>query len=455
MKNYILDTNILLTDSNSIFNFEDNHVIIPMIVIEELDRHKDRQDEAGKNARDLSRFLSNLLIDSSEVKKVKLFTGGLLSIVSTEEYNSINLNISSDLDMKYGDNKIILFSLKCQKFNFSNYQEETVLVSRDLLLRVKGTAFGLKVEDYKKENVIKTKDELYTGSKIIESVDLDISKMYQDAKDNNGTFAFLLNEELYPNEFIIFKNGNTSIITRYLGNNLYKKVSDSASSFKLKAKNKEQLMALDLLLDPDIKLVTLAGKSGTGKTVCALAAGLEQTSLNPTSKSGGNKQYQSLVCMKPTVSVGREIGFMPGGLQEKMEPWLAPIKDNLRYLIGQGKKDKMLDQTLNMYFENGIIEVEAISFIRGRSIANAFIIIDETQNITHHELKTILTRVGDNTKIILLGDPEQSDVTHLNALNNGLSIAIEKFKEYSIAGHVTLEKGERSELATISSKILG
>jgi PhoH-like ATPase len=278
--------------------------------------------------------------------------------------------------------------------------------------------------------------------------------MYQDSKENSGKFLFLLNEELFPNEFIIFKNGNSSIITRYLGNNMFKKVSDSVSSFKLQAKNKEQLMALDLLLDPEIKLVTLAGLAGSGKTICALAAGLEQTSLNPTSKNSGGKQYNSLVCMKPVISVGKEIGWLPGDLKEKMEPWMAPIKDNLRYLISQGKKDKNLEQTLSMYFENGIIEIEAMSFIRGRSIANAFIIIDETQNITHHEIKTILTRVGENTKIVLTGDISQIDNTQLSALNNGLSIIVEKFKEFSIAGHITLQKGERSELATIASNIL-
>jgi PhoH-like ATPase len=216
---------------------------------------------------------------------------------------------------------------------------------------------------------------------------------------------------------------------------------------KLDAKNKEQRFALQLLLDPDVKLVTLAGLAGCGKTLLSIAAGLELVLEK--------KKYKSLVVCRPVQPMGKDIGFLPGTIEEKMEPWVAPIKDNLRFLLSaSGKRSRNIEETLNMYFDDGTIEVEAMTFIRGRSISNAFMIIDEAQNLNAHELKTILTRVGEGTKIVLTGDIEQIDNTYVDSLSNGLTVAIEKFKDHEISGHVTLTKGERSELATLAAKIL-
>jgi PhoH-like ATPase len=216
---------------------------------------------------------------------------------------------------------------------------------------------------------------------------------------------------------------------------------------KLEAKNKEQRFALSLLLDPDVKLITLAGVAGCGKTLISIAAGLEQVLEK--------KRYKSLVVLRPVQPVGKDIGFLPGTLQEKMEPWIAPIKDNLRFLLSNsGKRSRNVEDTLAMYFEDGTIEVEAMTFIRGRSISNAFMIIDEAQNLNLHELKTILTRVGEGTKIVLTGDVEQIDNTYVDSLSNGLTIAIERFKDENIAGHVTLVKGERSVLASMAASKL-
>jgi PhoH-like ATPase len=214
----------------------------------------------------------------------------------------------------------------------------------------------------------------------------------------------------------------------------------------LVSRNKEQTLAIDLLLDDSIKLVTLIGKAGSGKTLLSVAAGLNLVLEK--------KKYKSLVICRPVVPVGNDLGFLPGTKEEKLEPWIAPIKDNLRHLLFSGRKGKLNEETLQNYFDNGIIEVEAITYLRGRSIADALIIIDEAQNLTAHELKTIITRVGDNTKIILTGDVEQIDNMYIDSVSNGLAIAVEKFKPFTIAGHITLLKGERSALATLAANLL-
>ena len=271
-----------------------------------------------------------------------------------------------------------------------------------------------------------------------------------------------IEEDLYPNQFVVLKNGQQSAMARFIAKGEPILPLGKISS-KISPRNKEQEFARDLLFDDTIKLVTLAGKSGCGKTLLAIDAGLEQE-LN-------HRKYRSLVICRPVMPVGKDIGFLPGDLNEKLEPWLAPIKDNLRFLLGASeqskesnsgaKKKKIVaeqpkfdEQVLQSYFDEGIIEVQAMTFIRGRSIANAYIIVDEAQNTNLHEIKTILTRVGENTKIVLTGDLEQIDSTYVDSVSNGLSIAIERFKSQSISGHVTFLKGERSLLATVAAEIL-
>jgi PhoH-like ATPase len=231
-----------------------------------------------------------------------------------------------------------------------------------------------------------------------------------------------------------------------------RKLSDKTLG-KYKTRNKEQEFALDLLMDQNVKLVTLVGFSGTGKTLTAIAAGLEQV-IGQGIGSVKNP-YKSLVVCRPIQPVGKDLGYLPGTLEEKLEPWIAPIKDNLRFLVTEGKRGKQAEDILKSYFEEGIIEVEAMAFIRGRSITDAFIIVDEAQNLSIHELKTILTRAGEGTKIVLTGDIGQIDSLHLDAVSNGLSVAVEAFRSQPISGHITLTKGERSELATIAAKLLG
>jgi PhoH-like ATPase len=274
-----------------------------------------------------------------------------------------------------------------------------------------------------------------------------IDEIYEGHVDYVLSETELSTKNIFPNSFVILKgSGKKSLLMRHTEEGKLKKVSDETPS-KLKAKNKEQTFALDLLFDPSVKLVTLVGTAGSGKTLLSIAAGLEQT-------IGKHKRYKNLVVCRPVQPVGKDIGFLPGTMEEKMEPWIAPIKDNLRFLMTEGKRGKNNEDILQYYFDNGIIEVEAMTFIRGRSIANAYMIIDEAQNLNIHELKTILTRAGEGTKIILTGDIEQIDNLYVDSVSNGLAVAVEKFKTQSIGGHVTLTKGERSELATIAAKIL-
>ncbi len=437
-KTYVLDTNVLLSDPNALVSFEDNTVVLPLIVIEELDRHKDRQDEVGRNAREVSRMLSALIKEQKTLKDgIILKTGGILRILSAEDLGG-NFSISAELDQKSGDNIILAF---CKAFQVTN--PELILISRDVLLRIKSEAVGIISEDYKKISVADSVKGIYTGVETIENA--NVTNFYSP-----GGLTLSPEEEgkLYPNQYLILQDGTgRSALGRYAGKGKsIKPVNDYIPS-KIQARNKEQKFAMDLLMDPSLPLVTIVGQAGTGKTLLAIAAGLDQVLNKP-------QRYKSLIVCRPIQPVGKDIGFLPGTMEEKMEPWIAPIKDNLRFLIGDGKKGQFNEQIVQHYFDEGIIEIEALTFIRGRSIPNAYMIIDEAQNLSVHELKTILTRAGEGTKIVLTGDIEQIDCMHLDSVSNGLSTCIEKFKGEEISGHVTLQKGERSLLASMAAKIL-
>jgi PhoH-like ATPase len=451
VKTYILDTNILLSDSNALFSFGDNNIILPFIVIEELDRHKDRQDEVGRNAREIARKLSELTKENKNISQgISLGNNlGILKILSSLDVKNENVEIPSELeDIKNGDNTIVKF---CLNYLNKNPNEKIILVTRDILLQLKATSLNIIVEDYKKYRVAENTNSLFSGVKTI--LDINVSDFYK----NEESFRLPedISRDLFPNQFLILKDqSDKSAIVRFLSSAKPLKLIQKRNANKFYPRNKEQEFAMDLLMDPEIKLVTLVGKAGSGKTLCSLAAGLEQVLGNSSLKTHKNNLYKNLVICRPIQPLGRDIGFLPGEISEKLEPWIAPIKDNLRFLITDGKKGKNDEQVLEYYFEQGIIEIQAMTFIRGRSIANAFMIIDEAQQLNAHELKTILTRVGENTKVVLTGDVEQIDSAFIDSVSNGLAIAVEKFKGHPIAGHVTLVKGERSPLATLSSEIL-
>lgn len=799
-KTFVLDTNVLLSDATALFSFEENNVILPMIVLEELDRHKDRQDEVGRNARETSRKLTAITKEHQTFNSA-IPLGERLGELRILSFNSLGYSeikdlIPAELDGKSGDNQILAV---CVAFQKKNPETQMVLISRDILLRLKAQALGIEAEDYRKLHVAKSVSGLYTGITSLVG-DYDIDKIY---KEGVIELSSAEQESIYENEFLLVKNEGTdaTALVRYKGNGKVQKINESSPS-KITAKNKEQKFAIDLLMDPSVNLVTIVGIAGSGKeqpldakvltptgwttmgeikpgdlvvgrngkptkvlsihpqgvkyiyrvvfsdgtsTECGLehlwhtrtqkerdqgllgsvrplseiisstrhVSGAGKTikrnhsipmvepvafesrelplhpyilgvllgdgcmsqrsvslssadkelinkvrgllpedtkldkkmngkynySLNRVkgtkrqnsvvktldnlgllgslsydkfvpsmykfnsvetrvqllqglmdadgfiSKSGmstvfyttstqlakdvqevvwslggkaviANRQtnytytaeklqgrpsyavhislsngivpatlkrkadrfkartkyqptryidrveyvgkkaaqciyldsedhlyvtddyivthntllsiaaglsqvldkklYRSLIVCRPIQPLGKDIGFLPGSLQEKLEPWVAPIKDNLRFLLSaDGKKSKRGEETLQMLFENGTIEVEAMTYIRGRSISNAFIIIDEAQNLNAHELKTIITRVGENTKIVLTGDVEQIDNMYVDSVSNGLTVAIERFKSYDLSGHVTLVKGERSRLATLAANILG
>lgn len=478
IKTYILDTNVLLSDGNVLAAFDEHNIVIPYIVLEEMDRHKDRPDEVGRNAREFVRKLKSISTDVTDMRH--WFTRGpglgmmkIISIGDIAGWDANKRNLPVELQShNTGDNTILEF---CMAYDAN---ESCILVSRDTVLRIKCKTVGITCEDYRKLNVVANAAALYSG--LMECDELDVQELYSmNGQEAEAVLPENVLSSLKPNEFLSVRNGQSSYLARFVGpKRALKPVSgDGGSSSKIKPRNREQRLAFDLLHDEGVKLVTLTGRAGGGKSLCVLDAGLEQV-LN-------KKRYASLVVCRPVMPVGKDIGFLPGGLSEKMEPWMAPIKDNLRFILNinagmaggeekssHGKKSRKssggsfeetmrisdkghLESILQSYFDEGIIEIQPLTYIRGRSISNAFIIVDEAQNTSLHEIKTILTRAGEGTKIVLTGDIEQIDRNDVDSVSNGLTAVVEKFKDNPIAGHVSLVKGERSQLATIAAEILG
>jgi len=461
VKTLILDTNVLLTDPDSLYAFEDNEIILPFTTIEELDKIKSRTNEVGANAREVARRLSEMISDNEQgalKRGVSLASGGTLRLVAIGDFVfDENDKLGKDWDHTNKDNHILDVCRGLTKQHREEGKPDPILVSRDILLRVKCDFLGIPCEDYKNAHVTDNINSLFTGVTPIEVGEDDIQEFWECSEDPKKEYCLEfepdLAAELMPNQFLILQDPNSDDepAVRYIEPEKPLKIVHDikAPVYGLLPRNKEQNLAMDLLLDPDVKLVTLLGFAGTGKTLISLAAGLNQVIEK--------KRYKRLFICRPIVPVGNDIGFLPGTVQEKLEPWVAPIKDNLRYLLFSstgGRKSRTNEMSFNGFFEDGLIEIEAITYLRGRSISDAYIIIDEAQNLTAHELKTIITRVGENTKIVLTGDIDQIDNMYIDAKSNGLTIAIEKFKQYKIAGHIKLVKGERSELATLASSVL-
>jgi PhoH-like ATPase len=432
-KIYVLDTNVLLSDFNALYAFKTNDVVIPLKVLEEIDKHKKRQDGVGANARQVIRELDKLREKGSLIDGAKL--GSRKGTLFVKGYEKAEL--PADMNMEDPDNQILATVKNC----LSVSAIPVVLVSQDINVRVKADALGFFAEDYTTNQIVEKAEEVYTGFTQHLVDDAMIDRFY------SGEKMFLEEKDikLFPNQYVMLVSNANEKKTALAKFRNYNHPLSKVREYKdgiwgVKAKNKEQQFALDLLMDQDVKIVSLVGKAGCGKTLIALAAGLQQI------LDGG--VYKKLIVSRPVQPMGRDIGFLPGTLEEKMLPWIAPIQDNLEFLMGDEKENLKLMQ------EQGTIEVEALTFIRGRSIAKAFIIIDEAQNLSMHELKTIITRVGEDTKIILTGDIEQIDSAFLDATNNGLTYAVEKFKPYELAGHVSLQKGERSAVATLAATVL-
>jgi PhoH-like ATPase len=433
-KTLILDTNVYLTEAHALFSFGRRNIAIPTIVLDEIDKHKHRQDTAGLNARTMNRVLDKLRSKGSLFSGVPLGSGKGKVFAAQYDPRYMPAGMESD----DSDNKIIAIAIRLQIEG-----HDVAVISRDLNMRVKCDSFGIECYDYQPQQAVKSVDSLFDGSAEIHVPSDLIDKFY-----NNE--SVLLPEQkikLYPNIFLLLRadeDDQKTAICRFLSyDEPLRRVYSYKDIWGLSAKNKEQKYAMDLLFDTNIHLLSLTGQAGTGKTLIAAACGLEQV-LHSTKSQGG---YDKLIITRPVQPMGRDIGFLPGTLEEKMMPWIAPLRDNLEYLFG----DKM---ALDMQMEQGIIEIEAMTYIRGRSISNAFMIVDEAQNLTAHELKTIITRVGHGTKLVLTGDVQQIDNSYVDAVSNGLTHAVEKFKEHDLSGHVTLYKGERSKIATLAAEIL-
>ena len=433
-KTYILDTNVFLTNANSVYEFRNNDIIVPLKVLDEIDKHKKRQDGVGLNARSIIRILDDLRAKGNLHKGVRINRGK--GILSVRGYDLEDLPVSCDIES--ADNEILTTALTEMK---KNPKRKVVLVTRDINMRVKCDSLEIITEDYATNKVVTDEKHLFTGLKKHLVDDQLIDQFY------NGEHIFFDKNEgkFFPNQFVMLvsnSNEKKTALARFINHeSRLEKVSEPQDAlWGLKPRNKEQVFAINLLNDSEIPIVTLVGKAGCGKTLLAIAAGLDQVLEK--------RMFKKLIVSRPIQPLGKDIGYLPGTMEEKMKPWLMPIQDNIDFLLNGESK------SMEMFFEDGTIQIEALTYIRGRSISNAFIIIDEAQNLTIHELKTIITRVGENTKIVLTGDIEQIDSVYLDATSNGLSYAVEKFKQHGLAGHVTLVKGERSKVATLASKIL-
>jgi PhoH-like ATPase len=436
-KNYILDTNVLLHDPNSLHRFDDNNVLVPIEVLEEIDRFKRESTELGQNARSVSRGLDSLRATGRLSEGVPLPNGGHLRVVFEKRKASDNNHLIFSTDSV--DNRILSLACAIKK---QQPKEQTILVSKDINLRIKADAIGLMAEDYENDRVL-IKD-LYTGM-----IEVTASPDKVIAFRANGELELNGGRQYFPNEYCTLldeSNPKRTALTKVdvNGTKLVPILDCREGVWGIKPRNREQHFALDALLDDRVKLVTLMGKAGTGKTLLAMAAGLKRTVLD--------REFRRLVVARPTISMGKELGFLPGSLEEKLAPWMQPIHDALEMLsdLNMGHEHRRSGDLMR----SGSIVVEALSYIRGRSIANQFMIIDEAQNLTPLEAKTIITRVGHGTKIIFTGDPYQIDNPYVDSSSNGFNYVVSRFRTEAIAAHIELQKGERSELAELAANIL-
>jgi len=436
VKNYILDTNVLLHDPNSLLSFKSNHVLIPIEVIEEIDRFKRESTERGQNARTVSRMLDGLRSVGSLSEGVRLTNGGHLRIIFNKSRKS---NGHTNGNGTAVDSRIVALAHAVQK---SQPRTPAILVTKDINLRIKADALGIQAEDYETDRVM-IKD-LYTGT-----FDLTVSPEEMQAFRASGEMELDDNTRFFPNEYCTLTeetNAKRTALTKVdvAGKRLVPIIDSREGIWGIKPRNREQHFAFDALLDDRVKLVTLMGKAGTGKTLMAMAAGLKRTVMD--------REFRRLVVARPTIAMGKELGFLPGSLEEKLSPWMQPIHDALELLsdLNMGHEQRRSVDLMR----SGSIVVEALSYIRGRSIAHQFMVIDEAQNLTPLEAKTILTRVGHGTKIVFTGDPYQIDNPYVDSSSNGFNYIVSKFREQPIAAHIELQKGERSELAELAANLL-
>lgn len=433
MKTFVLDTNVLLHDPDAIFSFKDNKVVIPMTVIEELDTFKKLNDERGRSARLISRSLDELRMVGKLSDGVKLKSGGIIQI----EMNHHDADLPSDFAGQKADNQILSIALSIKQKG-----ERVIFITKDINLRIKAEILDLPTQDYEKSKV--KIDELYSGWREMKVPAAKIDQFYK-----NGKLA--TKQDLYANEFVMLKDesgSSKSALTKYSKKEqaLMPIFHQNSTPWGLKPLNIEQKFAIELMLCNDVNLVTLIGLPGAGKTILALACGLQKTVEE--------RYFRKLYIARPIIPMGRDIGFLPGSKEEKLGAWMGAINDNLEFLMDRGHPDAKTEEKIDYLFSSGQIEVDSLTYIRGRSLPQQYIIIDDAQNLTPHEVKTIISRAGNGTKIVLTGDPYQIDNPYLDASSNGLTYLVERFKGQELFGHITFSKSERSALAALSSELL-
>ncbi len=443
VKTFVLDTNVLLHSPVALAVFDDNQVVLPMAVLEELDKFKTQSSELGRNARESIRKLDALREGGKLAKGVPLPSGGTLRVLVTPEIEKAGLEEDTP------DNALIRLA-----YWLGRQGERVIIVSMDINVRVKANAIGLEAEDFEHEKV--NFDELYSGYQETAVPRSVIERLY------DGQVLASVPAKCYPNMFLHLSaigQNDLKAIARVFPDGTLAEINLAIDTvYGIQSRNIEQRMALELLMDPDVSIVTLVGQAGTGKTLLALAAGLHLVQREHL--------YDRILVSRPIVPLGKDIGYLPGNKEEKLSHWMEPIFDNLDYLLrrtqpdqppaGAKKQPRLLtpQERIAQLLDNDTLELEALTYIRGRSISKQYIIIDEAQNLTPHEVKTVISRAGEGTKVVLTGDPYQIDNPYLDASSNGLTYAAERLKELPLHGHVTLHQSERSLLAAAAAKYL-
>ena len=432
---YILDTNVLLYDSNALMAFPDAEVIVPITTIEEIDQFKTEMSETGRNARLVSKTIDEYRQTGNLSQGLKQANG---STIRVHLWNGQEASFPKELDLRRSGNRVLATALQMKRQG----AEHLVLVSQDTNLRIKANALGIDAVGYEGEHPLAT--ELYMGFQFHEVSAEELTEVRREnALPRDGRF--------FPNEGLIFQNrenpADYAVFRLDAAGGQFLAIRDfSEGIWDCRPRNPQQALALEILLDPEITVVTLMGKAGTGKTLLALAAGL-RLALD-------ENVFTKMLVSRPIFPMGKDIGYLPGTAEEKLQPWMQPIFDNLEYLISAPVSKHHPSKGYQALLDQGLVNIEPLTYIRGRSIPNQYMIVDEAQNLTPHEIKTIITRVGAGTKIVLTGDPYQIDNPYVDFVSNGLSHVVERFKDKSLAGHVTLIRGERSPLAELAANIL-
>src|SRR6187399_2279351 len=432
-KNYVLDTNVLIHDPHAVLKFEDNDVILPIYVIEEIDQFKRDANERGRNARTVSRLLDAQRAKGPLSKGVELPDGGSLRVHVPQR----RLELKIALNPNTGDHAILQTALE---FRDESPDKPTIFVTMDVNLRIRADALGLTTQTY--ENSAVDLDRVETGI-----IELSVTAAELDKFFESSSLKPADADKINPNACVVLRDDSARPRTA-LGrfHNEAREIralkTPREGLLGIRPRNKEQAFALDLLLDDNVKLITLVGKAGTGKTLLALAAGLRRVV--------DDGAYARLLVSRPVMPLGRDIGFLPGDVDQKLNPWMQPIYDNLEFLLVAGGKRRGM-RGFEDPFASGQLQVEPLTYIRGRSLPGQFVIVDEAQNLTPHEVKTVITRCGEGTKIVLTGDPYQIDNPYVDASSNGLSVVADRLKDEPIAGHIQLTKGERSELSNLAA----